>query len=338
METALQDDDLLYAGIDEAGYGPLLGPLCVAMTVVRVRDVPECPPDLWDLLDRAVCREGKDAGTSRLAVNDSKRLKLANSSEKRHPLMHLERGVLAFGAQCGGRELASTDEELLEMLGVGLACPWYTGAPRALPLSTTAEHLGLLRSGLTAALRQAGVEMLDMHCRAVDEQGFNSRLADVGVKSRVCSGMVGELMRRVWGSQACARCTDRPARIVVDRQGGRRSYVGLLETELPDGRVQVVRERPEGSVYDVTHADGRSLRVLFLTEAERQHFPVALASMTAKLVRELAMARFNRYWSSRASELKPTAGYRTDARRWLADAERLGAADASSLEGLCRNA
>jgi hypothetical protein len=41
--------------------------------------------------------------------------------------------------------------------------------------------------------------------------------------------------------------------------------------------------------------------------------------MVAKLTRELAMHRFNRYWCARCPELKPTAGYNTDARRWLHD-------------------
>jgi hypothetical protein len=61
------------------------------------------------------------------------------------------------------------------------------------------------------------------------------------------------------------------------------------------------------------------MRVIFEVEAEERHFPVALASMTAKLVRELAMLRFNRYWSGRMAELKPTAGYRNDAWRFLDD-------------------
>ena len=67
------------------------------------------------------------------------------------------------------------------------------------------------------------------------------------------------------------------------------------------------------------------MTVTFMPEAESAHLPVALASMIAKLIRELAMARFNRYWCDRARaaaslELKPTAGYRQDAARWLHDA------------------
>jgi hypothetical protein len=41
--------------------------------------------------------------------------------------------------------------------------------------------------------------------------------------------------------------------------------------------------------------------------------------MAAKFVRELAMIRFNAYWGDRIPELKPTAGYVQDARRWLSD-------------------
>jgi len=67
--------------------------------------------------------------------------------------------------------------------------------------------------------------------------------------------------------------------------------------------------------------------VTFQPEAEAAHLPVALASTFAKYVRELAMARLNRYFNALDPELKPTAGYTTDARRWLADAEGLLSAD-----------
>ena len=38
--------------------------------------------------------------------------------------------------------------------------------------------------------------------------------------------------------------------------------------------------------------------------------------MTAKYVRELAMARFNSFWSNHLEGLKPTQGYPLDARRF----------------------
>ena len=47
-------------GIDEAGYGPLLGPLCVATSVFHMEEATE-PQDLWELLSSAVCRSPKDS-------------------------------------------------------------------------------------------------------------------------------------------------------------------------------------------------------------------------------------------------------------------------------------
>ena len=46
--------------------------------------------------------------------------------------------------------------------------------------------------------------------------------------------------------------------------------------------------------------------------------PAALASMTSKYLRELAMRAFNEFWCGRVHDLAPTAGYPRDARRFFA--------------------
>ncbi|MEE2660364.1 MAG: hypothetical protein VYC41_02125, partial [Planctomycetota bacterium] len=59
-----------------------------------------------------------------------------------------------------------------------------------------------------------------------------------------------------------------------------------------------------------------------------RNLPVELASMAAKTVRELLMNRLNSFFTQRLPELKPTAGYVQDGRRWVAEIgdlpERLG--------------
>jgi ribonuclease HII len=80
-------------------------------------------------------------------------------------------------------------------------------------------------------------------------------------------------------------------------------------------------------------ADGRTARIEFTVGGESRT-PVAIASMTAKYVRERAMECFNRYWSTRQPGLRPTAGYPLDANRWRSDAAATIAAagiDASML-------
>ena len=48
---------------------------------------------------------------------------------------------------------------------------------------------------------------------------------------------------------------------------------------------------------------------------------VAWASCLCKYLRELSMRAFNRWWAQRVPELKPTAGYPQDAKRFVAEVE-----------------
>ena len=67
---------------------------------------------------------------------------------------------------------------------------------------------------------------------------------------------------------------------------------------------------------------GARMEVAFTERAEEHSFTTALASCLAKFGRESAMKAFNRYWARRVPDVKPTAGYTTDGRRWLADMGR----------------
>ena len=326
---------LVLLGIDEAGYGPLLGPLTVGAAAFRIGSWSEGSPapDLWKLLDRAVCRELRDA-KSRIPVADSKKLKLANSVTTRHPLIHLERAALAFLRHVPGApaDAPDSDAALFESIGVTLEQrPWYGGPPVPIPVGTPASALAIHANQLGGALESAEVEPLALWCRAMGETRFNTVVGETGSKAEATAMILGEYLRAAferWGSGELGEL-----RIVCDRQGGRTSYAPMLARECrsePEAArrwtasVKVLEESDRCSRYEV-HDRDRRMMVTFMPEAESAHLPVALASMVAKLIRELSMARFNRYWSthalqSRGIELKPTAGYRQDAARWLHDA------------------
>jgi hypothetical protein len=54
----------------------------------------------------------------------------------------------------------------------------------------------------------------------------------------------------------------------------------------------------------------------FLVDAEDRQLPVALASMLSKYLRELLMDLFNRFWLLHVPQVRPTAGYYEDGRRF----------------------
>lgn len=329
---------LIYAGIDEAGYGPMLGPLCVGLAVFRVEEhaAGANAPDLWEVLKAGVCRSLKELRADsrhRVAIADSKAIKLSNQSKTRHPLFHLERAALSL---LGASDVECPDDTHL-FAALGSALPgeaWYGGEATALPLATTADDLKIATNVLRSCLHGAGVELLELRCTVVGERAFNATLRDSGSKAAVVANAVADhigLIRERWGGARLGKGDE--IRIACDRLAGRATYTDLLKRALPGVPVSAIAESPEISAYHLGPAPSPA-RALFMTESEQHHLPVAVASIAAKLVRELSMRRLNAYFATRLPELKPTAGYVTDARRWLVDAGPI--LDAETRKGLVR--
>jgi hypothetical protein len=149
----------------------------------------------------------------------------------------------------------------------------------------------------------------------IDAGPFNQQLQTMGSKAAVNLCAVMRHVDAIW--QRWPR--DHP-HVVVDRQSGRTHYLRPLQLAYPDAELTILDEDELISRYHLRKGD-QEMTISFVTEAERRHLPVALASMTAKYLRELLMARMNRFFQQHMPELKPTAGYVKDGRRFLADIE-----------------
>jgi ribonuclease HII len=307
---------LVYAGIDEAGYGPMLGPLCVATSVFLLPDYDAAAgaPDLWKLLAKAVCRSKSDA-KHRIAIDDSKALKGSNANQKSHPLKHLERGVLAFSLMRLPQPRA--DSEWFKWLGVRVADHAWLKSETPVPVTLRADELAIASAKLKRACDAAGVQFSHLACCAIDPEEFNQQVRDAGRKSNVNMTAALRAADAVWMKWPTAH-----PRVVIDRHGGRTHYRDELQLAWPTAGIRILDETDAFSRYHL-RMDGRELTITFAVEGESHHLPIALASMTAKYARELLMGRLNRYFRSHLPELKPTAGYVQDGRRYLRDIEPL---------------
>lgn len=309
----------VYAGIDEAGYGPLLGPLVVgrAVFLIPALDSDAPPPDLWRRLSKAVCKRLSDRA-GRIPVNDSKKLKTKASG-----LKHLETGCLAFAGLLGDRP-ASLDQ-WLDLLGESAhhdlgKLPWYQPCDerpwQALPTATTEGELAVASSMLSACAERIGVELGGIGAAVVFEDRFNHMVAATRSKASTSFTFVAKHLLHIWEAYRQHRPT-----VVVDRQGGRTHYRDVLALSFPGVQVDVIEESAICSAYQLTDPADRthSMKVSFQVDAEEANLPVALASMVSKYTRELFMARLNDYFTGHVPELKPTAGYAKDGKRFLED-------------------
>ena len=90
--------------------------------------------------------------------------------------------------------------------------------------------------------------------------------------------------------------------------------------ELEPATLVTERETPAVSSYRLRRR-GRDISIRFVRQADATDKAAALASMAAKYVRELFMEGLNAYFASRVADLRPTAGYYQDGRRFLVDIE-----------------
>jgi len=318
------DEDQMQAsvvvGIDEAGYGPLLGPLVVSASAFEVpvavmKALPSAAdgPDLWELLKSGVTPKAHKRDP-RLAVADSKKLYGAGG------LAMLERAALSFCRQNG--EALNSMRALLDRLCPQVAnqlknYPWYADSDVDLPAACGDGDLATQRNSLSNTLSSAGVRFLGAWVEVLPVGRFNRLIDGTRNKAVVLFGQCARLIQRI-----ADELGPRPLRVWVDRHGGRVRYRRPLMTAFEDAHIDVIEESPQRSSYRLNRPRAQWM-IRFVRNGEKYHLPVALASIFSKYIRELFMACFNRYWVGQVPGLSPTAGYYQDGKRFLADIDEV---------------
>jgi hypothetical protein len=310
----------LLIGTDEAGYGPNLGPLVVAASAWRLPDADKAA----DRLARMAAEIGAAAGSRQPLWADSKQLYKPGSG-----LGAIERGVLAALAatalastaptssmQRASHGIPSDGVALSERLGIDnpvatAPAEWPRFMAMAIPVAASPGSLAALADSVATILPAHGIQLVAVACRLLHPAAFNA-LLDSGLnKSDILSKTTLEL-----AAELRALAPGEPAVVWCDRHGGRKSYAALVGRHFAQPLVRTLVETAASSAYEIPEAE---VRIEFTVGGEAR-VPVALASMTAKYVRELAMAAFNAHWTTLEPGLRPTAGYPVDAHRWREEA------------------
>ena len=317
----------LVIGTDEAGYGPNLGPLVVGATAWRVVAGPdEAEARLAAAVDALPLPGG--GRQSGILWADSKRVYRGE-----HGFTALERAACAGLAITAGRVPLSW-QELAAAVGpitpddapAAALDQWGRLSGLTLPLEVDAGECTDLAAAIGPLLGRHQILLVRIACRCLYPREFNALLAAGLNKSDILSAATLEL-----AADLHRLAPDEPAVVWCDRHGGRKRYGGLVARHFHTPLVQPLEETQERSAYLVPAVRGEAgTRVEFCVGGEAR-VPVALASITAKYVREVVMHAFNEHWCGLMPGLSPTAGYPVDAVRWRGAAadliRRVGIAD-----------
>ncbi|PCJ56147.1 MAG: hypothetical protein COA79_19615 [Planctomycetota bacterium] len=273
-------------GIDEAGLGPTLGPLCYGWTGLIQTE----GSNVLSRFDQLIKKY-------KLNIGDSKKIyQGVNKKKKLHQALN---EVLSLSQQTSEYQTLSDLWNLYPLNSFG-------------EISMYSYYEKCLKHSFAQLSVLERKDQFDGFCGfTASFEGELNKEFDRGVnKSAVSMMKIGEIILSILN-----RFPIENIEIQVDKQGGRNFYEDFLNDLFPFVGIQILRESSDESIYMISE-ENRDIKIGFYKKGEDRFSLIACGSILAKWLREQFMASFNSYWLT-YNDVKPTAGYPEDAKRFI---------------------
>lgn len=295
-------------GIDEAGYGPNLGPFVMAGVMAKWKGEGD-----WVEAFKSLTRSARKKQDAKPLVDDSKK------AYAKEGLEGLEKTVASF---------FNTNDTLGEWLKeksvFGITDlsneTWFN--PQEGTFLPGIESASFHATN-TLNFIEGGFESFDCRFFILPALAFNAVVEKEDNKGAVLSKGMINIFRHFETNFS----QNDSIYGFVDKHGGKNNYAATLQNILNKGLILAGQEGVSESNYKSLGAD-QNWNFKILPKADVEYPMVGLASMLAKWMRERLMKQFNAYWAEQIPGIVPTAGYPGDAPRFYelikSKAEALG--------------
>ena len=283
-------------GIDEAGYGPNLGPFVMAGVVAKWNGKGD-----WVDAFKSLTRPAKKKQDAKPLVDDSKK------AYAKEGLEGLEKTVASFfntnqslGAWLEAKSVFGISDLSKET--------WFEPQEDTFLPSLDSTSLYSIN---TRNFIEIGFESFDCRFFIQPPLAFNEVVEKEDNKGAVLSKGMINIFRHFEPNFS----QNDSIYGFVDKHGGKNNYAATLQNILNQGLILAGQEGASESNYKSLGAD-QNWNFKILPKADVEYPMVGLASMLAKWMRERLMRQFNSFWAEQVPGIIPTAGYPGDAPRF----------------------
>lgn len=302
----------LVIGVDEAGYGPSMGPLTICATAWRV-PVDLNASEMTSMLEPEFLAKPIKQNSSHVPIGDSKKI-----HRDTYAVEGLILGARFLSFSIDGTVSTEWDTQIAKFASEDWnrlsSIPWYDKQPSV--------HCDVLDNifpnqadYFQAAMKKTqshGIRLAGIRMRVIDEIEFNRQVDRTGNKSTLLSEASLGLVKQVI-LELGEKVED--IEVYCDKHGGRNRYQAILTYSFDEEWFDIEIESRGCSRYQSKWAE-HAMQIQFKVDGD-SIFPSAAASIIAKWTREELMNRLNGFWQSKVVDgLKPTAGYYVDAMRF----------------------